>query len=192
MVAEARRFMHLSSWMILWPSLAVALVAIGFNLLGDGLRDALNPRTLSRWCTILDIAGLRRCDYATPAGFTRALDDVEPAASPRARCSGLVGESGSGKTSLAWAIMRYLPATRPRARGRIRLAGQDLIDRDRGRDRRHPRPAHRHGLPGSRAPRSTRRCRWASSWPKCCMRHRGLTPEAGLGRGRGDARRRSV
>ena len=45
MVAEARRFMHLSFWMILWPSLAVALVAIGFNLLGDGLRDALNPRT---------------------------------------------------------------------------------------------------------------------------------------------------
>jgi peptide/nickel transport system permease protein len=45
MVAEARRFMHLSAWMILWPSLAVALVAIGFNLLGDGLRDALNPRS---------------------------------------------------------------------------------------------------------------------------------------------------
>jgi peptide/nickel transport system permease protein len=45
MVAEARRFMHLSPWMILWPSLAVAGVAIGFNLLGDGLRDALNPRT---------------------------------------------------------------------------------------------------------------------------------------------------
>ncbi|MEQ8813462.1 MAG: ABC transporter permease [Thalassobaculum sp.] len=45
MVAEARRYMHLSPWMILWPSLAVALVAIAFNLLGDGLRDALNPRT---------------------------------------------------------------------------------------------------------------------------------------------------
>jgi peptide/nickel transport system permease protein len=45
MVAEARRFMHLSPWMILWPSLAVAVVAIAFNLLGDGLRDALNPRT---------------------------------------------------------------------------------------------------------------------------------------------------
>ena len=45
MVSEARRFMHLSPWMIVWPSLAIALVAIGFNLLGDGLRDALNPRT---------------------------------------------------------------------------------------------------------------------------------------------------
>ena len=45
MVAEARHFMHLSPWMILWPSVAIALVAIGFNLLGDGLRDALYPRT---------------------------------------------------------------------------------------------------------------------------------------------------
>ncbi len=45
MVAEARKFMHLSAWMIIWPSLAIATVAIGFNLLGDGLRDALNPRT---------------------------------------------------------------------------------------------------------------------------------------------------
>ena len=45
MVSEARRYMHLSVWMLLWPALAVAWVAIGFNLLGDGLRDALNPRT---------------------------------------------------------------------------------------------------------------------------------------------------
>lgn len=45
MVAEARRFMHLSPWMIVWPSLAIAIVAIGFNLIGDALRDALNPRT---------------------------------------------------------------------------------------------------------------------------------------------------
>lgn len=45
MVSEGRRFMHLSGWMIVWPSLAIAFVAIGFNLLGDGLRDALNPRT---------------------------------------------------------------------------------------------------------------------------------------------------
>jgi peptide/nickel transport system permease protein len=45
MVSEARKFMHLSAWMIIWPSLAIAMVAVGFNLLGDGLRDALNPRT---------------------------------------------------------------------------------------------------------------------------------------------------
>jgi peptide/nickel transport system permease protein len=30
--------------MIIGPGVAIALTAIGFNLLGDGLRDALNPR----------------------------------------------------------------------------------------------------------------------------------------------------
>lgn len=45
MVSEARQFLHRSYWILLWPSAAIALTAIGFNLLGDGLRDALNPRT---------------------------------------------------------------------------------------------------------------------------------------------------
>ena len=44
MVAEARRFLHQAPWMIIFPGAAIALTAIGFNLLGDGLRDALNPR----------------------------------------------------------------------------------------------------------------------------------------------------
>jgi len=44
MVSEARRFMHQAPWIIVAPALAIATTAIGFNLLGDGLRDALNPR----------------------------------------------------------------------------------------------------------------------------------------------------
>lgn len=44
MVSEARRYMHQAPWLIVVPSLAIALAAICFNLLGDGLRDALNPR----------------------------------------------------------------------------------------------------------------------------------------------------
>jgi peptide/nickel transport system permease protein len=44
MVSEARRFMHQAPWVIVAPALAIALTAICFNLLGDGLRDALNPR----------------------------------------------------------------------------------------------------------------------------------------------------
>lgn len=45
MVSEARRYMHMSAGILIWPSVAIAVVAVGFNLLGDGLRDALNPRT---------------------------------------------------------------------------------------------------------------------------------------------------
>jgi peptide/nickel transport system permease protein len=44
MAAEARRFMHQAPWMMIAPVGAMAVTAIGFNLLGDGLRDALNPK----------------------------------------------------------------------------------------------------------------------------------------------------
>lgn len=44
MVSEARSYFFQAPWAMLMPGLAIALVAIGFNLLGDGLRDALNPR----------------------------------------------------------------------------------------------------------------------------------------------------
>jgi peptide/nickel transport system permease protein len=44
MVSEARAFLHQAPWMIIGPGAAIAMTAIGFNLLGDGLRDALNPR----------------------------------------------------------------------------------------------------------------------------------------------------
>ena len=42
---RGRGFMFRSAWTILWPGLAIATVAVTFNLLGDALRDALNPRT---------------------------------------------------------------------------------------------------------------------------------------------------
>jgi peptide/nickel transport system permease protein len=44
MVSDARNYLHQAPWMIVGPGVAIALTAIGFNLLGDGLRDALNPR----------------------------------------------------------------------------------------------------------------------------------------------------
>ncbi len=45
MVADARQYMHQAPWVLIAPSAAIALAAIAFNLVGDGLRDALNPRT---------------------------------------------------------------------------------------------------------------------------------------------------
>jgi len=45
MVSEARSHLFTAPWMMIMPGACIALVAIGFNLLGDGLRDALNPRS---------------------------------------------------------------------------------------------------------------------------------------------------
>lgn len=44
MIAEARDHLFRSPWPVLAPGAAIALVAVGFNLLGDGLRDVLNPK----------------------------------------------------------------------------------------------------------------------------------------------------
>ncbi len=44
MAAEARRFIHQAPWIIAAPACAIGITATGFNLLGDGLRDVLNPR----------------------------------------------------------------------------------------------------------------------------------------------------
>lgn len=44
MIAENRRFLTLSPWATIAPGLAIMLIVFGFNLLGDGLRDALDPR----------------------------------------------------------------------------------------------------------------------------------------------------
>jgi len=44
MLNEARGFMILDPWMAIFPGLAIVLVVLGFNLLGDGLRDWLDPK----------------------------------------------------------------------------------------------------------------------------------------------------
>ena len=44
MLNEAQTFMSLSPWMAVFPGLAIAWAVLGFNLLGDGLRDTLDPK----------------------------------------------------------------------------------------------------------------------------------------------------
>ncbi len=44
MLNSAQRFLSNAPWMALWPGLSIFLVVLSFNLVGDGLRDALDPR----------------------------------------------------------------------------------------------------------------------------------------------------
>ena len=48
MIAGARTFFREAWWYITFPGLALTLTVVGFNLLGDGLRDYLDPRTRRR------------------------------------------------------------------------------------------------------------------------------------------------
>jgi peptide/nickel transport system permease protein len=44
MLNVAKNFLTQAPWMAIWPGTAIFLVVMGFNLLGDGLRDSLDPR----------------------------------------------------------------------------------------------------------------------------------------------------
>ncbi len=44
MLARGRRYLPGSPWLLLYPGAAISLTVLAFNLLGDGLRDALDPR----------------------------------------------------------------------------------------------------------------------------------------------------
>jgi peptide/nickel transport system permease protein len=44
MLNEAQTFMSTSPWLAIFPGCAIALAVLGFNLLGDGLRDMLDPK----------------------------------------------------------------------------------------------------------------------------------------------------
>jgi peptide/nickel transport system permease protein len=44
MLNTAKNFLVQAPWMAIWPGVAICLVVLGFNLFGDGLRDALDPK----------------------------------------------------------------------------------------------------------------------------------------------------
>jgi peptide/nickel transport system permease protein len=48
MIATGRRYMLDSWWLVTFPGVAILSVSLAFNLLGDGLRDALDPKQMNR------------------------------------------------------------------------------------------------------------------------------------------------
>lgn len=48
MLADSRNLMETAPWLLIFPALAIMISILGFNLLGDALRDILDPKTRSR------------------------------------------------------------------------------------------------------------------------------------------------
>ncbi|MUV58191.1 ABC transporter permease [Halogeometricum sp. CBA1124] len=44
MLSNSRQYMLPNPWFSIWPGIAILITVVGFNLIGDGLRDALDPR----------------------------------------------------------------------------------------------------------------------------------------------------
>ena len=143
MLTDASSFYRQAPWLIFFTGAAISIVAIGFNLLGDGMRESLDPRMRA----MTGPSPSRRRRAAGPAGTAPALDPGPGRAIPhprRARSTpstasrstssrgetlGLVGESGCGKSVTSLAIIRLLPKPAGRIEG-----GQVMFDGHRPRD----------------------------------------------------------
>lgn len=44
MLADSKAYMETAGWLVMWPGLCILSVVLAFNLLGDGLRDAFDPK----------------------------------------------------------------------------------------------------------------------------------------------------
>ena len=47
MLKNAQEYIRQEPWIAIWPGVAITLAVFGFNLFGDALRDALDPRLRS-------------------------------------------------------------------------------------------------------------------------------------------------
>ncbi|WP_297771521.1 dipeptide/oligopeptide/nickel ABC transporter permease/ATP-binding protein [uncultured Roseovarius sp.] len=146
MLGEARSALISHPHTSIVPGIMIFLIVMSINLLGDGVRDALDPRLRSgalsrpRAMTLVDRKG------AVPTATTdllaiqdlhtqfhvgrriyRAVGGVSLSVQP-GECLGLVGESGSGKSVTALSVMG-LVASPPGviAGGAVRFQGEDLI-----------------------------------------------------------------
>ena len=125
MIAEAKDYMFFTPWVIMIPGIALFVLVLGINLLGDGLRDLLGagrrneikdrrggpttPPPCGRGeasglvTTVLEVANLR-------VRFGNAIEAVRGVSLTvkRGETHCLVGESGCGKSVTALAVMGLL------------------------------------------------------------------------------------
>lgn len=45
MLSDSKSYLETAGWLVTWPGLCILSVVLAFNLLGDGLRDALDPKS---------------------------------------------------------------------------------------------------------------------------------------------------
>ena len=156
MLSDAYEKINTHPWQLVYPGVAIALTVLAFNVLGDGLRDALSVDTVRRkrkgkagiTRVALEAPAVARDDelaapedallvvdgltveFETEQGVHRVVEEVSFHVRP-GEILGLVGESGSGKTVSSLSILRLIPSPPGRiVGGSIRFEGTDLLQAD--------------------------------------------------------------
>ena len=134
-------------WVATMPGLAIFVVSLGFNLLGDGLRDVLDPEggdderrrrsSRSRICRSRFHCAAAVVDAVRGVSFTLGRERL-----------GIVGESGSGKSQTGRAILGLTPPPGEVTAKRLAFDGTDLLARPTRAAARPARQPHHDGDAG--------------------------------------------
>ncbi len=73
---DGRDYMDLAAHWALFPGLAIFVTVLTINFIGDGLRDALDPRRVALLMALLEIKGLKT-HFKTDDGWLHAVDGVD-------------------------------------------------------------------------------------------------------------------
>ena len=149
MIRGARATMEQAPLLLLWPCIALTITILAMNLLCDGLRDAVDPRTPAarrplrlvdrvlpgllpapapRTDAVLEVRNLT-VEIATPRGPIRPVQDVSLSVHAGETLA-IVGESGSGKSVTATAVMGLLPPVAVPVEGHAWLGDKDVLRLD--------------------------------------------------------------
>jgi peptide/nickel transport system permease protein len=47
-ISDGKKYMQVAPWLTIFPGIAIIVTSLGFNVLGDGLRDLLDPKSVTR------------------------------------------------------------------------------------------------------------------------------------------------
>ncbi len=111
-------------WRLFFPATFISLTMLSFNLLGDGLRDAFDPR-LTKMTPMIEVRNLH-VKFRTLGGVLHAVRGINFSLF-EGETLGIVGESGCGKSATAKALVQLNPRYSSEMSGEVLYREENLL-----------------------------------------------------------------